>query len=33
MHRELHAHAERAWKKSGGDGGAGLGNNIWPALP
>ena len=33
VHRELHANAERAWQKSGGDGGAGLGNNIWPALP
>ena len=33
VHRQLHANAERAWQNSGGDGGAGLGNNIWPALP
>ena len=33
VHRTLHEGAEQAWKESGGEGGAGLGNNVWPALP
>jgi hypothetical protein len=32
-HRALHEDAEHAWLKSEGEGGAGLGNNVWPALP
>ena len=32
-HRALHETATRIFEKSGSAGGAGLGNNIWPAVP
>jgi hypothetical protein len=33
VHKTLHATAEQKWAQSGEDNGAGLGNNIWPAVP
>ena len=33
VHRSLHENAERLWEQSGNMNGAGLGNNIWPAVP
>jgi hypothetical protein len=33
IHARLHAQSQRSWRLSGGEGGAGLGNNVWPALP
>ena len=33
VHSALHANAERKWEQSGKMVGAGLGNNIWPAVP
>ena len=33
VHQTLHETAERTWTQSNGDNGAGLGNNIWPAVP
>lgn len=33
VHEALHKTAECKWIQSGEDNGAGLGNNIWPAVP
>ena len=33
VHSALHENAERKWEQSGQENGAGLGNNIWPAVP
>ena len=33
VHHALHNNAQRKWDQSGQDNGAGLGNNIWPAVP
>lgn len=32
-HRDIHREARRLWQSSGEAGGAGLGNNIFPAIP
>ena len=33
VHSALHENAEQKWEQSGRMTGAGLGNNIWPAIP
>jgi hypothetical protein len=33
IHSALHLNAERYWERSDRDNGAGLGNNVWPAVP